>query len=93
MRLVTGALLAVLAGAVTFGGADGAAAQARETKTDDARQEFLDFGEMELFGFRRTPSVTAIDSRRRAAFDRLARLKKSFVPSMLQTGGKSPAYR
>ena len=47
--------------------------------------KFYDFGEQVIDGEIRKPTVTYVDSVERAKFDRLTNLKKSFLPTLLET--------
>tara|TARA_A100001515_G_scaffold30522_1_gene23807 strand:- start:3790 stop:4026 length:237 start_codon:yes stop_codon:yes gene_type:complete len=46
---------------------------------DQPREKFYDFGEMLIDGEIRKPTALYMDSKQRVEFDRLLRLKKSFI--------------
>jgi hypothetical protein len=90
-RLVSG--LVAAAALVALAGPAGAQTGAKARGGDgDARVRFYEFGEFDITGGRRTPALTAFDGRQRVRFERLARLKKSFVPALVESG-KGPGYR
>ena len=49
------------------------------------KQKFYDFGEQLINGELRTPTAIYTDARRRAKFERLLKLKKSFLPKLFDT--------
>lgn len=51
----------------------------------DARSKFYDFNEQVIDGEIRKPTALYVDARARAKFDRLMRLKKSFLPELFRT--------
>jgi hypothetical protein len=52
---------------------------------DSARSKFYDFNEQIIDGEIRKPTALYTDARTRARFDRLLRLKKSFLPELFRT--------
>ncbi len=52
---------------------------------DSPRTKFYDFGEMLIDGEIRKPASLYTDVRKRARFDRLLRLKKSFMRPLFNT--------
>jgi len=49
------------------------------------KQKFYDFGEQLINGELRKPTALYTDARRRAKFERLLELKKSFLPKLFDT--------
>ena len=49
------------------------------------KQKFYDFGEQLINGELRKPTAIYTDARRRAKFERLLKLKKSFLPKLFDT--------
>ena len=49
------------------------------------KSKFYDFGEQMIDGEIRKPQFLYTDARQKAKFDRLLRLKKSFLPAMFKT--------
>ena len=49
------------------------------------RQQFLEFGVHVVDGRIRKPTIEYTSARKKAEFERLARLKRSFVPQMMQS--------
>tara|TARA_Y100000590_G_scaffold469971_1_gene661034 strand:+ start:1767 stop:1988 length:222 start_codon:yes stop_codon:yes gene_type:complete len=49
------------------------------------KQKFYDFGEQLINGEIRKPTAIYMDVRRRAKFNRLLKLKKSFLPRLFDT--------
>ena len=58
---------------------------AAEPPGDDERSRFYDFSDQLIDGEIRRPTALYTDARQRAQFDRLLRLKKSFLPAMWET--------
>ena len=52
---------------------------------DNVRSKFYDFNEQLIDGKIRRPTALYIDARERARFNRLLRLKRSFLPELFQT--------
>ena len=52
---------------------------------DSARSKFYDFNEQIIDGEIRKPTALYTDARTRARFDRLLRLKRSFLPELFRT--------
>ena len=50
------------------------------------REEFVDFGEWVLNGEIWRPSATWFSSQKRPDFERLLRLKRSFLPELMRSG-------
>ena len=50
-----------------------------------AKSRFYDFGAQVIDGEIRRPTATFVDGRERARFNRLLRLKRSFLPSLYNT--------
>jgi hypothetical protein len=50
-----------------------------------ARSKFYDFSEQLIDGEIKRPTTLYTDSRQRVKFDRLLRLKKSFIPELFKT--------
>lgn len=51
----------------------------------NGRSKFYDFGEQVIDGEIRRPTALYTDARKRAQFDRLLRLKRSFLPDLFET--------
>lgn len=51
----------------------------------DGRSKFYDFGEQVIDGEIRRPTALYTDARQRAKFDRLLRLKRSFMSNLFDT--------
>ena len=73
-------LLALSAFVLTLAGPVFAARKPPET-----RSRFYDFSDQLIDGEIKKPTALYTDARRRVSFDRLMRLKKSFLPAMMQT--------
>jgi hypothetical protein len=56
-----------------------------------SRTRFYDFGELELTGARVKPKVLYTDSKRRAVFDRMFALKRSFLPELRRSADGASA--
>lgn len=54
-----------------------------------SRTKFYDFSDQLIDGNIKKPSTIFMESRVRAKFDKLLKLKKSFIPRLLMTG-KNP---
>ncbi len=54
-----------------------------------SRAKFYDFSDQLIDGNIKKPSTIFMESRVRAKFDKLLKLKKSFIPRLLMTG-KNP---
>ena len=59
---------------------------------DPVGSQFIDFPEQVLDGIRRGPSLILADGKRKVAFERLLRLKRSFFPEMMRTADE-PTFR
>ena len=51
----------------------------------DPKSKFYDFSDQLIDGEIRRPTALYTDARQKAKFDRLLRLKKSFLPAMFRT--------
>jgi len=51
--------------------------------------QFYDFGEQVIDGQIKTPGVTVVDQKQRVKFDRLLKLKKSFITELTESGKDS----
>ena len=58
---------------------------ANPPKNNNERSKFYDFSEQVIDGQIRRPTVTFSNSRDKARFERLLRLKKSFLPNLFAT--------
>ena len=58
---------------------------AQKKDTSKVKSKFYDFSDQLIDGEVKKPSGLFIDSRQKVKFDRLLRLKKSFIQNMLQT--------
>ena len=56
------------------------------------KTKFYDFSDQLINGEIKKPTQLYIDSRQKVKFDRLLRLKKSFLPDLLKTA-KDPVFR
>lgn len=54
-------------------------------KPPPTKSKFYDFNEQIIDGEIRKPTATYIDSREKAKFERLLKLKKSFMPELFKT--------
>ena len=54
-------------------------------KEPETRARFYDFSDQLIDGEIKKPTALYTDARKRVSFDRLMRLKKSFIPAMMQT--------
>lgn len=79
----------LLAGVLVFGlaGSVYAAEAAEKAGGGDAalRAKFYDFSDQLIDGEIKKPTALYTDARQQVKFDRLLRLKKSFIPAMMQT--------
>ncbi len=82
------ASLAVAASAQAQPPADGAA----DDSTEGTRTRFYDFNELELTGKAAKPNVLYTDARQRAQFERMFKLRRSFMPELRRSadGASSP---
>lgn len=60
-------------------------ASAKPPKNKAAKSKFYDFSDQLIDGEIRKPTALYTDARQKAKFDRLLRLKKSFLPAMFRT--------
>lgn len=74
--------LAIVLCAVAFGMSVCGAAVAK----DKVKSKFYDFSEMLIDGEIKKPTALYTDSRKKVRFDRLLKLKKSFLESLKATG-------
>ena len=58
---------------------------AKKPPTQSARTKFYDFSEMLIDGEIKKPTALYTDVRKRARFDRLLKLKKSFIGPLMNT--------
>ena len=58
----------------------------------EARAKFYDFSEQLIDGEIRRPTALYTDARQRVKFDRLLKLKKSFLPDLFKTA-REPVFR
>jgi len=78
----------VMAALLTMGVAAGTAeAQKKPPKGggEDLKAKFYDFSDQLIDGEIKKPTALYTDARQKVRFDRLMRLKKSFIPAMMQT--------
>ncbi len=62
------------------------AAQADSPRNNtNAKSRFYDFGAQDIDGEIKRPTATFVNGRERARFNRLLRLKRSFLPSLYNT--------
>jgi len=52
---------------------------------DAPKSKFYDFSEQLIDGERKKPTTLYVDSRQKIKFDRLLKLKKSFLPALFRT--------
>jgi len=71
--------------AVALGLAAPAVAKPKTPPKAETKTKFYNFDDMVVDGEFRRPSVLLTTAREQARFDRLLRLRKSFLPQMLQT--------
>tara|TARA_R100000008_G_C3521993_1_gene134520 strand:+ start:523 stop:792 length:270 start_codon:yes stop_codon:yes gene_type:complete len=57
-----------------------------------ANSKFYDFSEQVIDGQIKKPTALYTDSKQKVKFDRLLKLKKSFLPAMLKTA-KDPVFK
>jgi hypothetical protein len=84
MRRLT---LWVVAALLTVGVAGGTASAQKKPKAggEDLKSKFYDFSDQLIDGEIKKPTALYTDARQKVRFDRLMRLKKSFIPAMMQT--------
>ena len=80
--------MAILAVVLLLVGALGAVALAG----DGVQSKFYDFSEQLIDGEIKKPTALYTDARQSVRFDRLMRLRTSFIPAMMETA-KSPAFK
>lgn len=51
--------------------------------------QFYDFGEQVIDGQIKAPGLTVVDQKKKVKFDRLLKLKKSFLMELIETGKNS----
>lgn len=49
------------------------------------KSKFYDFGEQVIDGEIKKPTALYVDSKKKVKFDRLLKLKKSFIPDLMKT--------
>ncbi|NUN15361.1 MAG: hypothetical protein HUU55_17160 [Myxococcales bacterium] len=74
----------LVSGLIGVAGASPASAQ--ET---DVKSKFYDFSDQIIDGEIKKPTTLFTDARQKVKFDRLLRLKKSFLPAILETSKES----
>ena len=84
-RLGVGALVGAAVYFLLFAGPCYAGAKPSPKAKSSPKAKFYNFSEQIIDGQIRRPSFTYIDHRQRAKFERLLRLKKSFLPKMFAT--------
>ena len=62
------------------------------TAPKDSKAKFYDFDDMLIDGQIRKPQALYIDHRQKVRFERLLKLKKSFLPNLMKTA-KEPVFR
>jgi hypothetical protein len=98
LKLSVLGVLGALAGVVLLGSADLASAQTPPPPPGAAgaegnvRSKFYNFEDMLIDGEYKKPGALLTNARDQAKFERLFRLRKSFLQTMLQTA-KEPALR
>tara|TARA_R110000824_G_scaffold68140_3_gene176422 strand:+ start:80 stop:376 length:297 start_codon:yes stop_codon:yes gene_type:complete len=70
----------------------GVCVQAHAKPPTNQKSKFYDFNEQLIDGEIRKPTQLYVDARARAKFDRLLRLKKSFLPALFSTS-KSQIFK
>lgn len=78
-------VLAFAAGFVFAVSASGQTPPKKGGATGEVKSKFYDFSDQVIDGEIKRPSTLYTDARQRVKFDRLLRLKKSFLDQMLQT--------
>jgi hypothetical protein len=81
--VLCGVLLTLLAATVAL---------AQQPAGDGVRAKFYDFSEQLIDGEIKKPTALYTDARQTVRFDRLMRLRKSFIPAMMQTA-KQPSFK
>jgi hypothetical protein len=76
------AILVAMAAALTLS----SAAMAQE---GDTKSKFYDFSDQVIDGEIKRPTTLFTDARQKVKFDRLLKLKKSFLPAILDTSKES----
>ena len=61
-------------------------------KQNAVKSKFYDFNDQLIDGVIKKPTSLYVDSRQKVKFDRLLRLKKSFLPELFKTA-KEPLFR
>tara|TARA_Y100000310_G_scaffold11989_1_gene12455 strand:- start:905 stop:1180 length:276 start_codon:yes stop_codon:yes gene_type:complete len=63
-----------------------------EAKPPKSNSKFYDFSEQVIDGHIKKPTALYTDSRQKVKFDRLLKLKKSFIPDILNSA-KDPIFK
>ncbi|MFH1529255.1 MAG: hypothetical protein ABIK09_00830 [Pseudomonadota bacterium] len=71
---------------LTAGGAAFAAGDDAVPKKGDARVQYLDLGTLVIDGTLRSPEIQFHDQRERVKFERLMRIRKTFMPALMASG-------
>ncbi len=71
---------------ISAGGAASAAGDDAQRRTGDARVQHLDLGETVIDGTLRRPAVQFHDQREQVRFERLMKIRKSFMPALMASG-------
>lgn len=58
---------------------------ARAAAEDKVKSKFYDFGEMLIDGEIKKPTALYTDARQKVKFDRLLKLKRSFMPALMES--------
>ena len=85
-------IAALLVAALLTIGLVGAVDAQKKPKGDELRAKFYDFSDQLIDGEIKKPTALYTDARQKVRFDRLMRLKKSFIPAMMQTS-KERAFK
>ncbi len=68
-------------------------ALAQEEGGDEVRTKFYDFGELNVTGDRARPTLLYQDAKQRARFERMFKLKRSFLPEVRRTADGSATVK
>ncbi len=82
-------ILLTAAFVLSAGGAAFASGDDAQRKTGDALVQHLDLGETVIDGTLRRPAVQFHDQRERVRFERLMKIRKSFMPALMASGTDS----
>lgn len=75
----------LVAACLSFGFVGTVQAQGKPKGGEELRSKFYDFSDQLIDGEIKKPTALYTDARQKVRFDRLMRLKKSFIPAMMQT--------